>query len=375
MIRINGINYTGRKIVIPNLYEGEILELSSDATMVTWDIKEFPKTQDDTECFFNTLTDQHMNPSIFNPERLTLELIGTYYILATEKDSNGNYSQTKIYIRSNSFLVEASLPFNSETDEISNKGWGIELLEYVVNLSNLVSPLLLDKIECGNAIYNGNENLISCGQAERIVGMEIECGDAILNCTPKPIDHCTEAEILTEMADDDHFCIADINDLDDDGNPKIKKVTKENALGGSDATLELLLGNGTGTVDIVSGDNVLEMKDENHERLDLDRSKMVHVNGEFYIMEPGIDIFKSWELDFTVYSPNGSTVFTLIGDLSSTQIADNFDTRITNNTSGNMFSLDLSNTENIVLNFTPNNTGADFTSTGVVFKYTVMVSR
>jgi len=175
MITINNVNYNNRKILLPNLFEGEILELSSDSSVVTWSIVKYPQTQDDQQAYFNISND---NPSTFNNEQLTLELVGTYYLKAVERDSNGNYRESKIYIRSNSMITHTSLPFSGEKNEINERGWGEELLEYIVQLTNLITPLVLVNIDGGGSTYNGNENLLDGGDAICIFGATIDGGTA-----------------------------------------------------------------------------------------------------------------------------------------------------------------------------------------------------
>jgi hypothetical protein len=109
---------------------------------------------------------------------LALDLVGTYYIQAIERESNGNYSETKIYIRSNSMLTRASLPFSGEKEEISDRGWGDELLEYVLKLTNLVAPLVTFDLDGGTSVYNGNENLMYGGDAVCTIGFIIDGGTA-----------------------------------------------------------------------------------------------------------------------------------------------------------------------------------------------------
>jgi hypothetical protein len=175
MIKINNVTYSDRKIVLPNFIEGDIIELTSTASNVTWELIKFPTNQENINAIFD-MSDS--NPSTLKSELLTLNLVGTYYINVRERDSNGNYSETKIYIRSNSILVNASLPFSGEKEEISSRGWGDELLEYVINLTGLIYPLLLIEIDGGTEIYNGNETLMNCGDVITSFGYTLDGGTA-----------------------------------------------------------------------------------------------------------------------------------------------------------------------------------------------------
>lgn len=175
MIKINDIQYAGSKIVLTGFFEGDILELESTSTVVTWKIVKFPTTQEVTTAVFDV---SNSNQSTLNSELLALDLVGTYYIQAIERESNGNYSETKIYIRSNSILTRASLPFSGEKEEVSSRGWGEELLEHVLKLTNLVAPLLIIEIDGGSSIYNGNETLIYGGDAVCTVGFTLDGGTA-----------------------------------------------------------------------------------------------------------------------------------------------------------------------------------------------------
>lgn len=162
MIKINNQNYSGRKIVISNLYEGDMLELSSDSTNITWKIVKYPTVQNSVEAFFHI---SNRNPSTHNIEYMLLELTGTYVIEATERSGNGNYSKVTIYVRSNSRLVNVSLPFNGETIEISDNGYSHEILQYLTQLTNLVEPLIITTYDGGRSQHNGNENILNGGYA------------------------------------------------------------------------------------------------------------------------------------------------------------------------------------------------------------------
>lgn len=173
MIKINNIPYSGKKVVLPSLFEGDIIELKSTSNIVTWRIIQFPTTDEYKTATFDI---SNSNPSTLNREELTLDLVGTYYIKAIEKDVNGNYNETKIYIRSNSIITDASLPFSGEKDEIDGKGWGISLLEHVLNLTNIVAPMILVEIDAGSPIYHGEEVQINGGNVVSAFGFTLDGG-------------------------------------------------------------------------------------------------------------------------------------------------------------------------------------------------------
>lgn len=175
MIKINNTAYYGSKIVLTGLFEGDIVELESDSNVVTWEIVKHPTTEDRTDAVFLST---NRNTSTLNEEQLPLDLVGTYYIKAIERSPNGSYSETKIYIRSNSMLTRSSLPFNGEKDEINSRGWGEELLEYVLKLTNLVAPLVIFELDGGFAEYSGSETVMNGGHSNCVFGFIIDGGTA-----------------------------------------------------------------------------------------------------------------------------------------------------------------------------------------------------
>lgn len=175
MIKINNTTYYGSKIVINGLFEGDIIELESDSRVVTWEIVKHPTTEDRVDAVFLST---NKNTSTLNEEQMPLDLVGTYYIKAIERSQNGNYLETKIYIRSNSILTHASLPFNGEKDEINTRGWGEELLEYVLKLTNLVAPLVIFEVDGGTSEHSGSETVLYGGSSNGVVGFTIDGGTA-----------------------------------------------------------------------------------------------------------------------------------------------------------------------------------------------------
>jgi len=175
MITINNTIYTGNKIILTGLYVGDIVTMSSDSGYVTWKIIKNPTTDEYVKATFNESKD---SISTMNSENFLLNLIGTYYIKAFERDSNGNYSETNIYIRSNSILTRASLPFSGEKDEINVSGWGDQLLRYVLKLEDLVAPLFIFDVDGGGAVYCGNETTIYGGDSVPEFGFTLDGGNA-----------------------------------------------------------------------------------------------------------------------------------------------------------------------------------------------------
>ena len=175
MITINGTTYNTDKIVITDLYEGERINLSSDSSVVTWTVKQFPKTQTEQNFNFNNSNDE---VSTINPESFDLDLVGTYFVKVVERDANGMYAPTNIYIRSNSIVTHTGLPFSGETNEINSKGWAEELTEYIIQLSSKIEPLLITEFDGGGAIYSGNEVTLSGGDANSIFMRVLDCGTA-----------------------------------------------------------------------------------------------------------------------------------------------------------------------------------------------------
>ena len=174
MIKINSVPYSGNKIVLPSFFEGDVIELESTSNIVTWKLVQFPTTDEYNTATFDV---SNTNPSTLNHEEFTLDLVGTYYIKAVERDVNGNYHETKIYIRSNSIITHATLPFSGEKDEVSDKGWGVTLLEHVLKLTNLVAPMIIVEIDGGYPIYTGEETEINGGNVVGAVGFELDGGD------------------------------------------------------------------------------------------------------------------------------------------------------------------------------------------------------
>ena len=174
MIKINSVPYSGNKIVLPSFFEGDVIELESTSNIVTWKLVQFPTTDEYNTATFDV---SNTNPSTLNHEEFTLDLVGTYYIKAVERDVNGNYHETKIYIRSNSIITHATLPFSGEKDEVSDKGWGVTLLEHVLKLTNLVAPMIIVEIDGGSPIYTGEETEINGGNVVGAVGFELDGGD------------------------------------------------------------------------------------------------------------------------------------------------------------------------------------------------------
>jgi len=160
MITVNDTDYTSKKIVLPHFLEGDIIELNSDASSVVWKILKYPTNQNSTEAFFLI---SRINPSTYNHERITLELMGTYQIQCIERDANGNYNETMLYIRSNNIITHSSLPFSGEREELDPKGWGMEVNETIVNLLSRVSEFLLEVLDGGGSIINDNFTIANGG--------------------------------------------------------------------------------------------------------------------------------------------------------------------------------------------------------------------
>ena len=60
MIKINDTAYYGSKIVLTGLFEGDIVELESDSTVVTWEIVKHPTTEDRIDAVFWAQIETHL---------------------------------------------------------------------------------------------------------------------------------------------------------------------------------------------------------------------------------------------------------------------------------------------------------------------------
>lgn len=177
MITINGIQYNAQTIKILNLYQDDLIEMSSDSPYIHWELKKFPTTNTYQESVFHY---SNSTLSTRNPEILNLDLTGSYYIKAIQRDSNGNYFKTDIYVRSNAMILNTSLPFSGEKTEVDSEGWGRELLQYNLELLNKLTPLVVQELNGGNSTYNGDETLVDGGNSmNSVYGYTIDGGTSI----------------------------------------------------------------------------------------------------------------------------------------------------------------------------------------------------
>lgn len=176
MITINNVEYSASKILITDLYEGDVLTLISDSTHVTWKIEKHPTIPSNQEFHFQSGD----SISTRSPEYLPLDLVGGYYLTAIERNANGNYSNTKIYIRANNLALGVSFPFNTEDKEVDDEGWGKELMEHVLTLSNAIVPLITLEIDNGYAFRPDDETIleVNCGMANSVFGYTFDGGTA-----------------------------------------------------------------------------------------------------------------------------------------------------------------------------------------------------
>jgi hypothetical protein len=149
MIEINDLQYSSSKIILQKKLR-EKVKFGSSSNIITFTLITAPYNSSYVYKFVNS------NDSVttYNPDYFVFAIAGKYQFKALERGVNGNYVNYDIYVEIKDDILLSTMPFNTESTELSDNGWGDALSKHINSITQM--PTKIIKAVCETELQLGN---------------------------------------------------------------------------------------------------------------------------------------------------------------------------------------------------------------------------